>query len=328
MCFRVSLLTAVCLLSPIIVAGQCLSPTPNCTELVEIRAANQMLLYRSHPLSVNDTNITHAVVIIHGAERDAATSFRIAAAATVLAGRSATTLVLAPRFAANVGAACPDALAPNEISWECDVTRGDWRAGGIALNAPNLSSFDALDVIVQRIENTFPNLRSVVIAGHSAGGQFVTNYQMTNTAHDRVRVAPAYVTANASVYAYPDAWRPQPVTTASCASYQDWPFGVSARSAYVSQPSEAQFLQHARDRAITYLVGDLDTQLAEGGFYGSCAALAQGATRKERGVAFGNHMMQRYGVKEGAVVVPDCAHSESCMFMSRDGVRALMAMPR
>jgi hypothetical protein len=58
---RVCLLTGICVLFPMIVAAQCLSPTPECTELVAIRATKQMLVYRSHPFAATHADIAHAV---------------------------------------------------------------------------------------------------------------------------------------------------------------------------------------------------------------------------------------------------------------------------
>jgi hypothetical protein len=74
---------------------------------------------------------------------------------------------------------------------------------------------------------------------------------------------------------------------------------------------------------MTVLVGELDTQVADGGFFGSCAALAQGATRRERGESFGRHMAARYNARQTTAVVPGCGHSESCMLLSRSGMMAL-----
>jgi pimeloyl-ACP methyl ester carboxylesterase len=284
----------------------------------------KVLTYRSHALTTSDQAITHALIVIHGAERDAATSFRIAAASAVLRGHIETTLVLAPRFAARVGSACTDDLAADELNWQCDVQLGDWRSGGAAITDGSLTSFDVLDDLLRRIEASglFPNLRSVVVAGHSAGGQFVTNYQMTNRLHEQLRVPPAYVTANASAYAYPDDQRPVAVSARECPAYANWPFGIAARAGYAARQSGDEIQRQAARRPATYLVGELDTQPL-GGFYGSCAGGAQGASRNVRGVAFAQHMRDRYNAPHTAVVVPGCAHGESCMFLSRAGLGAL-----
>ena len=67
-------------------------------------------------------------------------------------------------------------------SWDVPLTeRGkpddDWRGGGDA-NGTTLSSFDVIDRIFDELSDTnrFPRLRRVVLAGFSAGGQFVGRY--------------------------------------------------------------------------------------------------------------------------------------------------------
>ena len=307
-------------------AAPCVSATAECAEFVTVgNGPSRLQVYRSAPLTVRDDAVTHALVVIQGAERSAATSFRIAAAAAVLRGRIGSTLVVAPRFAARVGTACTDELAPNELNWQCDVQLGDWRSGGAALIDATLSSFDALDALLLRISapEAFPNLRTVVVAGHSAGGQFVTNYQMTNRVHERLRVSPTYVTANASAYAYPDSDRPVAGGLKECPTYADWPFGIVSRVGYAARLTGGEITEQAAKRPINYLVGDQDVQPLDGGFYGSCAAAAQGATRFARGVFFARHMTDRHETGRPAVVVPGCAHSESCMFLSRTGLDAL-----
>jgi pimeloyl-ACP methyl ester carboxylesterase len=307
-------------------AVPCVSATPPCAEFVPVRGGPaRVLIYRSAPLLVRDEAITHALIVIHGAERDAATSFRIAAAGAVLKGRIENTLIVSPRFAARVGTVCTDDLAADELNWQCDVQLGDWRSGGFAQPDGTLASFDVLDDLLLKIQasDVFPNLRSVVVAGHSAGGQFVTNYEMTNRLHERLRIPPTYVTGNASAYAYPDDERPASVRPGECATFANWPFGLSARSGYAARPSADEIVQQAARRSVTYLVGELDTQPLESGFYGSCAARAQGATRFARGVAFGKHMSERYKAGHAAIAVPGCGHSESCMFLSRAGLGVL-----
>jgi hypothetical protein len=308
-------------------AGPCVTATTDCTEYVSVRGGpSRLMVYRSAPLDLRDSTITDALIVIHGAERDAGLSFRIALGGAVLMNRIGQTLVVAPRFAANAGTACTDPLAANELNWQCDVQRRDWRAGGDSTSDPTLASFDALDALLGRIvqSDAFPNLKSVVVAGHSAGGQFVTNYQMANRLHEQLRVRPAYVAANASVYAYPDSSRPMPVTAIDCPAFQDWPFGIQARSGYTARPSVEDLTRFATTRPVAYLVGELDNApLEQGGFFGSCAARAQGRSRRDRGVAFGKHMADRYKAAQETIVVPGCGHSEFCMFTSRPGLRAL-----
>ena len=58
-------------------------------------------------------------------------------------------------------------------------------------------------------KKTFPNLSKIVVAGHSAGGQVVTRYEMTNKIHNTPGVTITYVVANPSSSAWPVAVRPR-----------------------------------------------------------------------------------------------------------------------
>src|SRR5205807_1624894 len=115
---------------------------------------------------------------------------------------------ISPRFASNDGRGCRDVLAASEVSWACS---GDsWRSGGASLNSPQLTSFDFADQILRKLaqKDVFPNLKLIVLAGHSAGGQYVTRYQMANRVHDELGIPLTYVVSNPSSYAYPDSNRP------------------------------------------------------------------------------------------------------------------------
>ena len=84
-------------------------------------------------------------------------------------------------------------------SWDVPLTeRGkpddDWRGGGDA-NGTTLSSFDVIDRIFDELSDTnrFPRLRRVVLAGFSAGGQFVGRYAAVGKGKMREGVALEYM---------------------------------------------------------------------------------------------------------------------------------------
>src|SRR5690606_25404815 len=142
--------------------------------------------------------ITRALIMVHGAGRNADHYFETATAAAFLARALDNTIVIAPRFAAG-----RDAVAANEVLWP---PRGDsWRSGGMSPSNPELSSFDFVDEILRQLADrkVFPNLAKIVVAGHSAGGQFANRYGMSNKVHDSLGVAVSYVVAHPSSYAWP-----------------------------------------------------------------------------------------------------------------------------
>lgn len=318
----------------------CTQGTRACTEWVTFGGGPwRSLVYRTFPLDRRNAAITRVLVMVHGAGRDADNYFRSATAAAFLAGALENTLVIAPRMASSDGASCRDSLDANEVSWHCN----SWRSGGVALNDSAVTSFDFLDEILRKVarREVFPNLKLIVVAGHSAGGQVVNRYEMTNQVHDRLGVPVRYVSSNPSSYAYPGPERPTgaawsltanapgyiPAVAATtpafasfgngrgCTTFDQWPYGFNNRSGYSSKQTDEQIRTQLVSRPTTYLLGELDI-LPLGGFDSSCAAMAQGPTRQARGQAFAKYVNDKLGGHHAVVVVPLCGHNARCMFTS------------
>jgi pimeloyl-ACP methyl ester carboxylesterase len=289
---------------------------------------SRSLVYRTYSLSQKNENIARALIMVHGAGRDADNYFRTAVAAAFVGGALEDSVVIAPRMASNDGRSCKDNLAANEVSFNC----GSWRSGGPALNDGKVNSFVFVDEILRKVarRDVFPNLREIVVAGHSAGGQFVTRYGMANKIHDQLGVPITYVVSNPSSYAYPDALRPNlepakpdvidfgPFHDArNCTTYDNWPYGLEdrANAGYAAKMSDDQLRKQLASRPVTYLLGEIDI-LPLGGFDSSCPAMAQGPSRLVRGQAFAKFVDTNYGAKHKVVVVPLCGHNARCMFTS------------
>ncbi len=337
---RFAPLASIALAASSAFAAPCTTATPQCTEWVTLGGGPQRsLVYRSYPLDVKNEAITRVFVLIHGAGRDADNYFRSATAAAFLGSALDNTLVISPRMASNDGTGCKDVLGENEISWHCST----WRSGGPSITHPAVTSFDFVDAILLKVARkaVFPNLKAIVVAGHSAGGQVVNRYEMTNQVHDRLGVPVTYVVSNPSSYAYPDDARPtsaaySPTANApgyipeattgapafrafgdsrNCATYDQWPAGLNNRTGYSAKQTDDQIRQQMSARPTTYLLGELDI-LPLGGFDGSCPAMAQGPTRLARGQAFAKYANEKFGAKHTVTVVPLCGHNARCMFTS------------
>lgn len=128
----------------------CTSAKPECTEwLTHGSGPSRSLVYRTFPLGVRNTSVTRALVMVHGASRDADNYFRTTLAAAFLAGALNDTIVIAPRFASNDGKSCADIVAANEVNWSC--TGDSWRSGGFALDNKALTSYDFADDILRKL---------------------------------------------------------------------------------------------------------------------------------------------------------------------------------
>src|SRR5207237_550384 len=173
-------------------AAACTAATPSCTEWVSLGSGSaRSLIYRTRSLDARSDAVRRALIMVHGTNRNADHYFSTAVAAAFLAGALDDTVVISPRIASAAGN-CHDTLAPNEVSWSC--TGDSWRSGGSSVSNPDLTSFDFVDQILKRLatKSTFPNMRAIVVAGHSAGGQFVARYQMANRVHETLGVPVTY----------------------------------------------------------------------------------------------------------------------------------------
>ena len=328
--------------TPIATRGQatapCTTPTAPCERWIALGGTARSLVYASYPLDRPNPAVTRALIMVHGAGRNADHYFETAMAATFIAGALDNTIVIAPRFIA-----APDKPEANEVVWP---GRGDtWRSGGMSPSNPTISSFDFADELLRELGNRmfFPNLTRIVVAGHSAGGQFATRYAMANKVHGSLGgIAVSYVVANPSSYAWPASVRPLPVGDASpmdaykaalepngekvhteysygpfdstkAPGFDRWPAGLNQRTGYTARMSDDQLRKNLVERPTTYLLGQVDV-LPLGGFDSSPGAMAQGPTRRARGEAFFKYVGETMGAKHMAIIVPECGHNDRCIF--------------
>jgi hypothetical protein len=304
-------------------AAPCTTATPVCTEFVALGGGPaRTMIYRSQPLNLKNEAITRALIVVHGTNRDADNYFRSILAAAFLADALEDTVLIVPHITSAAGG-CRDTLSPDEVSWNCS----SWRTGGPSTANDKLTTFDMLDEILRRLaqKDKFPNLKMIVVAGHSAGGQFVNRYEMSNRVHESLGVPVRYVVSNPSSYAWIDATRPLDVEP-TCANYDRWPYGFENRSGYASRVSDEDLRKQLASRPTTYLLGEIDI-LPLGGFDSSCSAMAQGATRLARGQAFGKYVNEKLNANHQTVIAPLCGHNARCMFTADIALPVLFPKP-
>src|SRR4051794_16198045 len=160
--------------------------------------------------------------------------------------------------------------------------RGDAAAGS------SLSSYAVVDEMVARLATPgrFPNLTRIIIAGHSAGGQFTHRYAAANGQDGiNVSIPMRYVVANPSSYLYIDGARPHTDGSAgfgepygfACtwnvfdprctgfgnaplciSSYNDWHYGFDDMSGYAASMGASALKARLLGRQVFLLLGTLD----------------------------------------------------------------------
>jgi pimeloyl-ACP methyl ester carboxylesterase len=300
------------------------------TSRISVGDQGVLPLYVSRDWDKPLPGITRAVVILHGVLRNADVYYRSAELAQAAAGETGrSALLIAPQFLTDIDVDAFD-LSPDTLRW----SREGWEGGDPALAPSPASSFDTLDAILARLADRriFPDLKQVVVAGHSGGGQVVQRYAIAGrgeAALTREAIAVRYVVANPSSYAYFSPERPDGAIAASCPGYDNWKYGMGRRPPYLADASPAELEQRYVARQVIYLLGTRDTDPNHSVLDKSCMAEAQGPFRYARGHAYAAAMAARDAGTPNHVTwdVPGVAHSGEKMLTSPCGLAALFDLP-
>jgi pimeloyl-ACP methyl ester carboxylesterase len=287
-------------------------------------------LYLSNDWSLPLPAISRAIIVLHGRLRNADEYYISAHTAQLAAGDDGkSALMIVPQFLAEIDI---DAhrLPADTLRWSLE----GWEGGDAAL-APNpVSSFEALDAILAKLSDrrVFPNLKQVVVAGHSGGGQVAQRYAIAGkgeAALSRQHIDIRYVVANPSSYAYFSDQRPLPKIAASCPGFNNWKYGTDARPPYLANVTAAALEQRYVEREVIYLLGTLDTNPKHSALDKSCMAEAQGPYRYARGHAYADAMAKRNrGAPNHRVWdVAGVGHDGDKMLTSTCGLAALFDIP-
>lgn len=230
-------------------------------------------LYTTQDHTVADPDITRAVIVVHGRSLDAAEYHNVVA--HNMRDYLGNTIVLAPFYERNVERADVDQLFWGS-SWP-QLGRSSsllpWR----------ISSGEIMDLLIAHLYNTFENLEGVVIAGHSAGGQFCNRYSMAST-DSRNR----FIVSAPSSYAYPGVHRPDGNggfrVPSSPSTYNDWKYGLDNLSSvsYANAIGASNLRRRFIYAKVHYMVGALDTDPASSSLDVTDDAMVQGTQRVER----------------------------------------------
>lgn len=272
--------------------------------------------------------------MFHGKGRDVEGYYRTAQEATELARQTGNTALVAPQFLdeADISAhgVTADVLRWHGTEWE----------GGVAAVAPvPISSYQVVDLLLKRLgdRTLFPNLKTIVLAGHSGGGQLVQRYAVVGQAFQSLvqnGIQLRFVAANPSSYLYFDDKRPSAdgslaiFSGVACPDFNSWKYGIVKSPSYVAQNGNIDWAQMEAayaQREVIYLLGTDDTDPHEKDLDISCAAEAQGPTRFARGKAYYAYLRARHPSdwSQHMRFVPGVAHSARMMFTSSCGVAAL-----
>jgi pimeloyl-ACP methyl ester carboxylesterase len=290
-------------------------------------------------LSAPQPGITQALIVFHGKLRNADTYNQSGMDSVKHAGDAGKgTLLITPQFLQQIDAD-QFHLPAGVLRWGPEA----WMAGDNALNAP-VSSFDAMDAILERLADRriFPNLKNVVVAGHSGGGQVVQRYAVVGRGGDvlmRVGVHVRYVIANPSSYVYFSPERPVlnpkseftfALPSKTCfGKYDRWKYGVNDPPPYVGSESFTALEQRYLRRDVIYLLGTNDVDPNHPALDKTCSGEVEGPYRFFRGKAYFRYFEMRHpelaeaSASQQLWFVPGVEHDGDKMLNSPCGLAAL-----
>ncbi len=261
-------------------------------------------------------DITRAIIVVHGQERNADAYFKYMSDAVAGSGTLQNTLVISPFFKDEAGAGGDD------LYWSTD-----WREGGNSSNTGTaISSFTIIDQLVGHLAqaNIFPALKEVMIAGHSSGAMFAQHYGISNKVENtHPELDFSYVVANNQYFYYPDGQRydegtGQFYTPTDCAGYTYWPYGYEFAPAYLDGMTAVEITGQQVARKTIYLLGTNDTETSGTLNTTDCAATLLGSDRYHRGLNMFAYFETFYTSQHNhaKVEVPGVGHDAQKMFNS------------
>jgi pimeloyl-ACP methyl ester carboxylesterase len=270
--------------------------------------------------------IQRVVIVLHGRLRNSQTYLRSVERAANQSKQRSKTLLIAPQFLDEKDITAHH-LPETILRWHAS----DWMAGERSVGPKPISSFLVLDHILKRLSDSklFPNLKEVVIAGHSGGAQVVQRYALIGGKEDvlmkKEGIKLRYVIANPSSYAYFDATRPVPVDAATCPTFDTWKYGMNKLPPYAGKETVAELEAAYVKRDITYMLGEKDIDPNHPALDKDCGAEAQGAFRLARGQNYFDYLSKRHpeGINQHLVVVKNVGHNGDAMFTSPEGQAVL-----
>jgi hypothetical protein len=302
-----------------------------CPGRFAVSAAGAIPVCSTKPLQLGDPTITRAIVVVHGSGRDAPASLQKVRDSANAEGVT-DALIIAPQFLTE-GDVAGWSLASNVLFWgESGWKQGDGSVSTAAHpRAGSVSSFAAVDAILLRLTSrlAYPNLRTVIVTGHSAGGQFTNRFAAGSPAEAWLRASGIttvrYAIANPSSYLYMTLLRPRvPIL---CLNYNNYRYGLADLNPYMATVGAGTIKARYGERQVTYLLGADDDDADGEGLDESCAANAQGASRLARGTSYFGFLDDFYGsgvyTRHTKRVVPGVGHSSRDIYNSAAGREAL-----
>ena len=291
---------------------------------------NFLTYYTTHDISQENTQINRLVIVVHGALRNGDEYFADTVSAAKKHGVQNNTMIIAPHFRRQ-----SDKREQGEIYYGNHWTT-KWKYGYDSQDSDKVSSFTLIDTLITRIYNSklFPNLKNIVITGHSAGGQFTQRYAIGSKVQKNVQAKISFVPSNPSSYMYLHSERYHfkegnftlNDKIEDCPLYNEYIYGPANRAKYLAKYSTQELKNIYKSNKVTYLMSEEDK--GSDSLDRSCEAMAQGKNRFERALNFWYYdKKMQLSSNHNFMGIPGIAHEHKDVYASKEAGEIVFGLP-
>lgn len=303
----------------------CTKVTGECDAVFEPVQGRKTKYTSTFDLNTPNNDVTNAVVMIHASDRKVQWGYDNLNGLIAAGQIPANTLVVAPLLMAPA-----DNPPEGYLFWHSN----EWSGGFDSKDGSLTSSFTVIDQVIRKIvkSGNFPNLKTVMVTGLSAGGQTVHRYAVgteIDNEFPELRFRFIVVAPSSYVYLSPERLVPGtqdqfavPQDTSSCPNYNDYRYGLEKPSAYMGTRSAKRLADNFIKREVAIVSGELDDATGapnppiasdpkDGkGLDVSCQAMLQGKSRIERSYVYHKYLSVMFpNSRHIWYSVPGLAHS-------------------
>jgi cyanophycinase len=299
--------------------ASCIANINECKDNLKLTSGDESANFPIY-VSRGSDKIEKVIVVLHGTERNADEYLRDLIA-NIDSPLLKNTAVVAPHFLQ-----VNDSFEAEELRWNQGWTNS-WKYGFKSGAPLSISSFEVMDRLIKNIDESW-HPGKIILAGHSAGGQFVQRYAHGTRIDYDINSNLSFVVSNPSSYLYNSDKRlidgkwERPVAV-ECAEYDSYIYGLKDRNEYLNQLSRDALKKNYIANNVYYLMGEEDIQTDD--LDESCEANFQGTSRIDRARNFFIYLNKFFpGHKHKFLPVPKVGHDHIKMFSSQPFIDLLL----
>ena len=286
-------------------------------------------LFSNIDINEENSQADKAIVVLHGANRNADEYFNSVYSAASYLSIQNETIIIAPQFLLLEDIESWE-LSPDTPYWQ-NLT--GWTIGNKSISTAQhprdfqLSSYTIMDSLLSFINNEFTNVNDIILVGNSAGAQFINRYAGGSPLpfDDKIRFvisAPSsFLYFDENRYQYPNSWG----VPSNCNNYNRYKYGLGDLNNYMSTSGEDSIIARYQKRNIMYLVGEQDN-----GGTTDCQSMVQGQNRIERSLTYYNYLQYFYNSEitnnHKIAIISNVNHNHDQIFNSSCGRKAIFGL--